>query len=335
MDYQTILWVIFVILFLLVFVTDFYVTDHRKGQIRIRTALIWSAIWVSIALLFGVIIYFIHPNGYDKALEFVTGYLTEYSLSVDNLFVFIMIFSVMGIREKNQPRMLKLGILLSIFLRVAFILFGVELIHRFHFVIYLFGILLLYTAYKMEFMGDDEIDPSHNILYKLANKVFPIETDPEAEHFFVKKDGVRYATTLFLIFILIGSTDIVFAFDSIPAILGITQDPFIIITSNVFAVLGLISLFFALKRIIGMFRFLKRGVAFILLFVGIKMILSAWYVISIQFSLFVILATLLVSVMTSILIKEAIDEIDAESMKIADENLLKLRMLKLRNGGDE
>lgn len=331
MDYHTILWGIFLILFLLVFVIDFYVTDHRKGQIKIKTALTWSAIWVSVALFFGLIIYFIHPNGYNKAFEFITGYLTEYSLSVDNLFVFIMIFSVMGIREKNQPRMLKLGILLSIFLRVAFILFGVELIHRFHFVIYLFGVLLLYTAYKMEFMDDDEIDPSHNLLYKWASKVFPIETDPEAEHFFIKKDGVRYATTLFLIFILIGSTDIVFAFDSIPAILGITQDPFIVITSNVFAVLGLISLFFALKGIMGMFRFLKRGVAFILLFVGIKMISSVWYTISIQFSLVVILGTLFVSVMTSILIKEAIDEIDEDNKKIAEEN----RMIKLKASIDE
>jgi tellurite resistance protein TerC len=230
-----------------------------------------------------------------------------------------MIFSVMGIREKNQPKMLKLGILLSIFLRIAFILFGVELIHRFHFVIYLFGVLLLYTAYKMEFMGDEEIEPKNNLLYKLASRIFPIETDPEAEHFFVKKNGVRYATTLFLIFLLIGSTDIVFAFDSIPAILGITQDPFIVISSNVFAVLGLISLFFALKGIMGMFRFLKRGVAFILLFVGVKMIISAWVIISIQMSLFVIIGTLLVSIVASIVIKEAIDQ------EVTEEDAIKLK----------
>jgi len=331
MNYQTILWGIFIALFVLIFFIDFYVTDHRKGQIKIKTALTWSAIWVSVAIIFSVIIYFIHPMGYTKAFEFITGYLTEYSLSVDNLFVFIMIFSVMGIKEKNQPKMLKLGILLSIFLRVSFILFGVELIHRFHFIIYLFGVLLLYTAYKMEFMGDEEIDPANNLLYKWTSKLFPVDTDPEAEHFFVKKNGVRYATTLFLIFVLIGSTDLVFAFDSIPAILGITQDSFIVITSNVFAVLGLISLFFALKGIMGMFRYLKRGVAFILLFVGIKMIVSAWYIVSIQISLVVILGTLLISVMASILIKEAVEEIDNQKLKEEEEQ----RLIKLKASVDE
>lgn len=304
MDITSLFWIAFVIIFISVFSIDMFVTDHRKGKISIKTALTWTGVWITIALLYGAAIYFLYPHGNQKALEFIAGYLTEYSLSVDNLFVFIMIFSVMGISEKNQPRMLKLGILLSIVLRVAFILFGVGIIHRFHFVIYIFGVVLLYTAYKMAFMDDEEIDPEKNMFYRAASKYFNVETDPETHHFFLKKNGQFFITTLFLIFLLIGTTDIVFALDSIPAILGITSDPFIVITSNVFAVLGLISLFFALEGIMHMFRFLKSGVALILLFVGVKMLISGWIQIPILYSLGFIIATLGGSIVASVLIKE-------------------------------
>lgn len=304
MDITSLFWIAFVIIFISVFSIDMFVTDHRKGKISIKTALSWTGVWITIALLYGAAIYMFYPHGNQKALEFVAGYLTEYSLSVDNLFVFIMIFSVMGISEKNQPRMLKLGILLSIILRVAFILFGVGIIHRFHFVIYIFGVVLLYTAYKMAFMDDEEIDPEKNMFYRAASKYFNVETDPETHHFFLKKNGQFFITTLFLIFLLIGTTDIVFALDSIPAILGITSDPFIVITSNVFAVLGLISLFFALEGIMHMFRFLKSGVALILLFVGVKMLISGWIQIPILYSLGFIIATLGGSIVASVLIKE-------------------------------
>ncbi|MGE5364823.1 MAG: TerC/Alx family metal homeostasis membrane protein [Bacteroidota bacterium] len=312
MDITSLFWIAFVIIFISVFSIDMFVTDHRKGKISIKTALSWTGVWITIALLYGAAIYFLYPHGNQKALEFIAGYLTEYSLSVDNLFVFIMIFSVMGISEKNQPRMLKLGILLSIVLRVAFILFGVGIIHRFHFVIYIFGVVLLYTAYKMAFMDDEEIDPEKNMFYRAASKYFNVETNPETHHFFLRKNGQFFITTLFLIFLLIGTTDIVFALDSIPAILGITSDPFIVITSNVFAVLGLISLFFALEGIMHMFRFLKSGVALILLFVGVKMLISGWIQIPILYSLGFIIATLGGSIIASVVIKE--DKADSNGL---------------------
>ncbi len=304
MDVNLVFWLAFGFIFVTVFSIDMIVTNHRNGRIKIKTALIWTSIWISTALLYGAGIFLFFPEGKIKALEFIAGYLTEYSLSIDNLFVFIMIFSVMGIHEKNQPRMLKIGILLSIILRIIFILFGVELIHRFHFVIYIFGVVLIYTAYKMAFMDDNEIEPEKNMFYRAVSKYFKIDTNQDDFSFFVKKDGITHATILFLIFILVGTTDIVFAMDSIPAILGITQDSFIVITSNVFAVLGLISLFFALEGIMHMFRYLKTGVAFILLFVGIKMLISGWIPIPIMTSLGFILLAIIISIVASVVIKE-------------------------------
>jgi tellurite resistance protein TerC len=303
MTTEMIFWAAFVLVFIIVFTVDMFVTDHRNGAIGIKQALSWTAVWISVALLYGAAIYFFYPGGSEKATAFVAGYLTEYSLSVDNLFVFIMIFSAMAISQKNQPRMLKIGILLSIILRILFILFGVGLLHTFHWLIYVFGVVLLFTAYKMAFAGDEEIDPNNNFFYKKVSKYLPIENNPDSHHFFIRKKGIIHATPLFLIFILIGTTDIVFALDSIPAILGITTDSFLVITSNVFAVLGLISLFFALEGIMHIFRYLKQGVAVILLFVGIKMIISGWIQIPISFSLLFIVLTLSASILMSVIIK--------------------------------
>jgi len=312
MDTYSLFWSAFVAIFFIVFSVDMYVTRHRDKKISIKTALFWTAVWISTAILYGLAIYLIYPDGKEKAFEFITGYLTEYSLSVDNLFVFIMIFSVMGISEKSQPRMLKIGILLSIFFRVVFILFGIELIHRFHFVIYIFGAVLLYTAYKMLFMDDDEIDPEKNFFYRTAQKYFRVDINPDADKMFIRKDGKTFATTLFLIFILIGTTDIVFALDSIPAIIGITTDTFVVITSNVFAVLGLVSLFFALEGIMHMFRFLKHGVAVILFFVAVKMLISGFYVIPIIASLAFIIFTLAASIVTSVVVKEKPETVEID-----------------------
>lgn len=303
MTTEMIFWAAFVLVFIVVFTVDMFVTDHRKGAINIKQSLGWTAVWISTALLYGLAIYLFYPGGNEKATAFVAGYLTEYSLSVDNLFVFIMIFSAMAISQKNQPRMLKIGILLSIILRIMFILFGVGLLHTFHWLIYIFGVVLLYTAYKMAFADDGEIDPQNNFFYKKVSRYIPIENNPESHHFFVRKKGIIHATPLFLIFILIGTTDIVFAVDSIPAILGITTDSFLVITSNVFAVLGLISLFFALEGIMHIFKYLKQGVAVILLFVGVKMIISGWYQIPISLSLLFIVFTLSVSILSSVIVK--------------------------------
>jgi tellurite resistance protein TerC len=317
MDIQQLFWAAFAAVFFIVFSVDMYVTRHRDKKISIKTALLWTGVWISTALLYGAAIFIFYPNGNEKAFEFLTGYLTEYSLSVDNLFVFIMIFSVMGISEKSQPRMLKIGIMLSIFFRILFILFGIEMIHRFHFVIYIFGVILLYTAYKMMFMEDDEIDPEKNFFYRNAQKYFRIEIDKDAEKMFIRKDHKLYATTLFLIFLLIGTTDVVFALDSIPAIIGITTDTFIVITSNVFAVLGLVSLFFALEGIMHMFRFLKTGVAIILFFVAVKMLISGFFEVPIIASLAFIILTLLISIIASVIIKE---EPETEVVEIEEES---------------
>lgn len=304
MDIEIIFWFVFVLIFIVVFSIDMFVTDHRKGEIKVKTALMWSAVWISTALIFSVAIYFFYPDGNQKSFEFITGYIVEYSLSVDNLFVFIMIFSIMNVTQRNQPRILKWGILGAVFFRVAFILAGVSLIHTFHFMIYVFGGILIYTAYKMIRSKNEKIEPEQNIFVKLAKKLFNVKADGDTDHFFVKENGKLSATIAFITLVLIESTDIIFAVDSIPAVLAITQDSFTAITSNLFAILGLRSLFFALAGILNLFRFLKYGISFILLFIGIKMLISGWYIIPIKASLIFIVAILAFSVIMSIVIKE-------------------------------
>ncbi len=304
MEIHLLFWFAFVALFIIVFTIDMFVTDHRRGEIKVKTALLWTAVWISTALIFSVAIYLFYPSGNQKAFEFITGYIVEYSLSVDNLFVFIMIFSIMNVTQRNQPRILKWGILGAVFFRVAFILAGVGLIHTFHFMIYVFGGILVFTAYKMITSKDESIEPEHNFFVKLARKFFNIKADGNTDHFFVKEDGKLFATVAFITLVLIESTDIIFAVDSIPAVLAITQDSFTAITSNLFAILGLRSLFFALAGILNLFRFLKYGISFILLFIGIKMLISGWYIIPIQASLIFIIAILAFSVIMSIVIKE-------------------------------
>jgi len=309
MNIEFILWGVFVLIFIAVFLIDMYVTDHRKGKIKVKTALMWTGVWISTALMFGAAIYFYLPGGNQKAFEFVTGYLIEYSLSVDNLFVFILIFSMMGIKEQHQPRILKWGIIGAIVLRIAFIIAGVQLIKAFSFMIYILGGVLVFTAIKMFASKGEQIHPDHNIFVKLAKKIFKIKSDAESDHFFVKQDGEIYATVAFITVVLLESTDVVFAIDSIPAVLAITQDSFIAITSNLFAILGLRSLFFALAGILNLFRYLKFGISFILLFIGVKMLISNWVHIPVETSLLVIMATLLVSILASVIIKEE-EEID-------------------------
>lgn len=309
MDVHTILWIVFIVLFILVFTIDMYITDHRKGKIKVKTALMWTAVWITTALLFSGAIYFYYPEGNTKAFEFITGYLIEYSLSVDNLFVFILIFTMMGIKEKNQPRILKWGIIGAVVLRILFIVAGVELIKAFHFMIYILGAVLVVTAIKMFTSKEEEIHPDHNLFVKIAKKLFKIKSDVGSDHFFIRENGQLYATVAFITVALLESTDLVFAIDSIPAVLAITQDSFIAITSNLFAILGLRSLFFALSGILNLFRYLKFGISFILLFIGIKMLISGWIIIPVQTSLIVILATLVVSILASVVIKEE-EEVD-------------------------
>ncbi|NWF88950.1 MAG: TerC/Alx family metal homeostasis membrane protein [Ignavibacteriaceae bacterium] len=327
MDTYSILWTVFGILFVLVFLIDMYVTDHRKGKIQVKTALIWTSVWISTALLFAVAIYLYLPEGKQKAFEFITGYLIEYSLSVDNLFVFILIFSMMGITERNQPRILKWGIIGAIVLRIVFIVAGVELIKAFSFMIYILGAVLVFTAIKMFLSKEEQIHPDHNIFVKIAKRLFKIKTDVGSDHFFIKHDGTIYATVAFITLVLVESTDVVFAIDSIPAVLAITQDPFIAITSNLFAILGLRSLFFALAGILNLFRYLKYGISFILLFIGVKMLISGWLHIPVQTSLLVIMGTLLLSILASVIIKEE-EEVDHHAFHDHPPKNIKDKLLK-------
>lgn len=308
MNPVTLLWWIFAAIVTGVSVLDLFVITHRHSDVGVKSALIWTGLWISVALGFGVLVYFLHPKGAEIALLFVTGYLTEYSLSVDNLFVFILIFAMMGVRDFAQPKLIKAGILLSIVLRIIFILFGVALVHRFEWLISCFGVLLIWTAWKMMTSGEDEhIDPKNNLFYRMASKVFPVYSgDPMTRRLVVRHDGRLCITPLFLVFLVIGSTNVVFALDSIPAIMGISQDPFVVVTSSVFAVLGLGSLFFAIRGVMAMFKFLQHGVSIILFFIGGKMVadlyppLGGWFKEHLFVPLLVIAVVLIVSIVLSI-----------------------------------
>ncbi len=279
---------------------DLYVTDHRRGIITLKASLIWSGVWIATALLFNLFLYLYLEDGHQKALEFLTGYIIEKSLSVDNLFVFLMIFNVMDIKPENQPHILKWGILSAIVFRIVFIFAGVALINLFHPIIYVFAVILLLAAYKMAFGGEQKIDVENNWMIRIARKYFKLNTSYIGKKFFIKIDKKVYITTTFLTLLLIESSDIVFAVDSIPAIIAITNDTFIIISSNIFAILGLRALYFALAGLVDLFVYLKYGVAIILFYVGIKMLLSDFYKIPTEFSLSIILIFLGGSILLSL-----------------------------------
>jgi len=305
---MTALWILFWTIFVTVSALDLFVITHRHGPVGLGPALRWTALWVALAFGYAAAIAALHPGGRETAMLFISGYLTEYSLSVDNLFVFILIFGAMGVGEHAQPKLIKLGIYLSIALRVVFILFGIALLHRFHWLIYLFGALLVWTAWKMLAADEEEqVDPAKNLLHRAARRLFTIhDPGPDSRRLTVRVDGRLRLTPLFLVFLVIGSTDVLFALDSIPAIMGITQDPFVVLTSNIFAVLGLNSLFFALRGVMGLFKFLKHGVSVILLFIGAKMIagiyapVEEWFKHHAFVSLLVIGLVLLVSIILSV-----------------------------------
>ena len=302
------LWIIFLVIFVAVSAVDYYVVSHRRSPITVKSALRWTALWIAVALGYAGLIFLMHPRNGHLGQDYLAGYLTEYSLSVDNLFVFILIFTLMGVKQSAQPKLIKLGIYLSIVLRIVFILFGIALIHRFAWLMYVFGLLLLWTAWKMVAAGSGEqVHPEKNVLYRLASRVLPVHAgDSDSPNLFTRFEGKLCITPLFLVFLVIGSTDLLFAVDSIPAIMGISQDPFVVITSNVFAVLGLNSLFFALRGIMGLFKYLKHGVSFILFFIGAKMLAAAYHPLEVWFkerphvSLIVITGVLAVSILASV-----------------------------------
>jgi tellurite resistance protein TerC len=255
-----------------------------------------------LALIFNVLIYF--DMGKTKALEFLTGYVIEYSLSVDNIFVFILIFSFFKVNNKYQHKVLFWGIIGALIMRAIFIFAGVVLITRFHWIIYIFGGFLIITGIRMLFHGDKEVDPDKNPVVRFFRKFLPVTDTMHEDKFFIKQNSKTYATPLFLVLLIIESSDLIFAVDSIPAVLAISQDSFIVYTSNIFAILGLRSLYFAISGIMEYFRFLKIGLAFVLTFVGVKMCTSDFFDIPVLYSLLIIISILLISVLASVVIKK-------------------------------
>jgi tellurite resistance protein TerC len=295
------LWIGFNVFVLLMLALDLGVFHKKSKEISVKDALFWTGVWIAFAFLFNVFVYY--QFGQEKAFEFFTGYIIEKSLSVDNIFVIILIFSYFNVPAAYQHKVLFWGILGALVLRVCFIFAGVELIHRFHWLIYIFGAFLIFTGLKIAMQGDIKLDPEHNPVVKFTRKLFRITPDFEKDKFFVRKDGLLWATPLFVVVILIEATDLIFAVDSIPAILAISDDTFIVYTSNVFAILGLRSLYFALAGIEKYFVYLKYGLAVILVFVGVKMCIADWYKIPVEISLAFIILTLSMSVLASLGLK--------------------------------
>jgi len=281
-------WIGFNVFVVIMLTIDLGVLNRRPHEISIKESLIWTGVCVAAALTFNVIIYF--WRGSSSALEFLTGYLIEYSLSMDNIFVFIMIFSYFHVPRRYQHRVLFFGSLGALIMRGIFIAAGVTLIKNLHWVIYVLGAFLVVTGIRMAIRAEAEIHPSRNPVLRLFRRFVPITHDYVKGKFFVRDAGSLLATPLFVVLLVVETTDVMFAVDSIPAILAITLDPFIVYTSNVFAIIGLRALFFALSGIMGMFHFLHYGLSAILVFVGIKMLVADLYEIPIVAALGVVAA---------------------------------------------
>ena len=292
------MWIAFWVIVLAALFIDLAVLNKHHGKVSMKEAALMVCAWVSLALLFGGAIWLV--EGPRHALEFYTGYVLEYSLSVDNMFVFIMIFGYFAIPHNLQPKALLWGILGAVILRFMFIFLGVQLISLFSWTIYVFGALLIFTAAKMLLQKeDDNFDPSQSFILKLLRKVMPIKTNYHGENFFVLENGKRMATPLLAAVMVIEMSDLIFAVDSIPAVLSITQDTFLVYSSNIFAIIGLRSLYFLLSGMAGKFPYLKYGISVILFFVGVKMLLSHFFPIPIVASLGVIVGILALSVLAS------------------------------------
>jgi len=299
-----------VILFLLfnLFVIAMLALDlgvfHRKAHaVSIKEATVWSVVWVTLSLLFNIALFFwvkSRTGSVDEAtrvsLEFLTGYLLEKSLSVDNIFVFIVIFSYFGVPSHLQHKVLFWGVLGALVMRSIFIATGVVLIARFEWILYIFGAILVFSGWKMMVQRGTEVHPEKNIFIRLAKRFFPVETGYDTPHFVIRKGGKVYITSMFLVLITVETTDVVFAVDSIPAVFAVTRDPFIVYSSNVFAILGLRALYFLLAGVMNRFYYLKHGLSIILMFVGVKMLVADFFHIPIAISLLVILGVLTVAV---------------------------------------
>lgn len=297
------MWLIFFSVVSTALFLDFFIFGGKDAhKISTKEAATWTCVWILLSLLFNLLIYF--HLGQTPAIEFFTGYLLEKSLSVDNIFVFLVIFSYFSVPNEYQHRILLYGVLGAIVLRFILIIFGIYLINQFEWILYLFGAFLLYSGIKMILLANKESGISDNFIIQFVQKHFRMTKTFHKEKFFVRQNKLLYITPLFLVLILVEASDLVFAVDSIPAIFAITRDPFIVFTSNIFAILGLRSLYFLLENIASRFRFLKYGIAFLLTFIGFKMLISHWIKIPTLTTLSIIATALTLSVLFSLLIRE-------------------------------
>jgi tellurite resistance protein TerC len=292
------LWAAFIVFVLAMLVLDLGVFHRKSHEVSLKEAGVWSAVWVALAIAFNVAVY--TSFGAQRALEFTTSYLLEKALAVDNIFVFVVIFSAFAVPAAYQHRVLFWGVLGALVMRAGFILAGGAFLQRFHWAFYVFGAILALTGVKLLLQRNQELHPERNPLVKAFQRVFPVTREPAGDRFTVVRDGRRYATPLLLALVAVEVTDLVFAVDSIPAIFAITQDPFIVFTSNIFAILGLRSLYFLLSGVITKFVYLKVGLSVVLIFVGAKMLLMDVYKVPVAASLAVIAGILGVSILVSL-----------------------------------
>ena len=299
---DTIVLTIFGAVVLSVLVVDLALAQRRAHFPPMNEALLWTGIWVALAFLFGLFIHF--TRGTTPSLEFATGYIVEQSLSIDNVFVFIVIFTFFAVPRESQHKILFWGVVSAIVFRAVFIVVGAALVARFHWVLYLLGAFLVGTAVKLAVQKDEVIHPERNPALRFVRKMFPVTADYQGQHFFVRQDRKLWATPLLIVLVTIETTDIAFATDSIPAIFAITRDTFIIFTSNIFAVLGLRSLYFVVAGFMTQFHLLKYGLSVVLAFIGVKMLIEPWLAIHISVSLIVIFSVVLLSVLLSVITRK-------------------------------
>jgi tellurite resistance protein TerC len=292
-------WVGFIAFVLAMLSLDLGVFQRKVHEVKPKEAAIWTAVWVGLALLFAVGLGWYY--GSEPALTFLTGYVIEESLSMDNIFVIVLIFDFFRVPKAYQHRVLFYGILGALIMRGIFIALGTALLARFEWIIFVFGAMLVITGVRMAFKHDESFNADQNPIVRIVRKVFPLTTDFHGKHFFTVENGRKMATPLLLVLVLVEFTDLIFAIDSIPAIFGVTRDPFLVYTSNIFAVLGLRSLYFLLASVIERFHLLKYGLAIILTFVGLKMLAEHWIHVPILVSLSVILGVLVISIVASLI----------------------------------
>jgi len=318
MDGMTWLWIGFNVFVLMMLALDLGVFHRKAHAVSIKEATIWSIVWISLAMVFNLGIYLfwdrlVPGSSYSNqqaALAFFTGYIIEKSLSVDNIFVFVLIFSSFAVPAAHQHRVLFWGIIGALFMRGALIAVGAALLKEFHWIIYIFGGFLIFTGIRMAFHQNEELHPEQNPLVKLLRKVMPVTENYEDDKFFLRRAGKLFATPLFLVLVLIESTDLIFAVDSIPAIFAVTQETFIVYTSNVFAILGLRSLYFLLAGVVDKFHYLKLGLSVVLVFVGIKMAIVDLYKIPVGVSLGAIATILATSIVASLIRSQRVQKLE-------------------------